>query len=93
MTIIYNKNTPGQYIVTGLDSNEASETARGYHTRKTIGDFTVISSTKPVNPTNTVYDRVTNVMRKFLVVLAILPIVPFASSPAMNYINQLVKMK
>jgi hypothetical protein len=56
MTIIYNKNTPGQYIVTGLDSNEASETARGYHTRKTIGDFTVISSTKPVNPTNTVYE-------------------------------------
>ena len=91
MTIVYNKNTPDYYLVAGLDQDAMSGRIYGHGTRNLKGDVIVISSDQKVeSPIFSSYNKAWKVLKKTLLFLMLISIIPFSTVLATGYIGLLI---
>ncbi len=91
MTIIYNRNTPEYYLVSDLDQDAISGRTYGHKTRNLSGDFIVISSDHKVNdPLALGYKKTWEVLKKALLVLILISMIPFSTVPAAGYVRLII---
>ena len=89
MTIIYNKNAPDYYLVTGLDKEVSYTGANAKKSRNLSGKFMIISSGQNVDEPNG-FLKALKMMKKTFLLLLMVSMIPFSSVLAIGYIHLLI---